>query len=99
MSRASSSRGRRGVYVEAPSADIYTALLGVALGAILIACSVLLLELQSYGFDAGAPTSALPAELSPANRTEFAMADGRHAGFMADGQSGYRLRLDPVDRV
>ena len=99
MSRASSSRGRRGVYVEAPTADIYTVLLGIALGAIFIACLVLALELNDYGWDAGAPTSALPAELSPTSRTEVAMADGRHAGFVADGQSWHWLRLDPVDRA
>ena len=97
MSRASSSRGRRGVYVEAPTADIYTALLATALGAIFIACLVLALALNDYGWDAGTPTSALPAELSPASRTEVAMADSRHAGFAADGQSGHWLRLDPID--
>lgn len=96
MSRASSSRGRRGVYVEAPTADIYTALLAIALGAVFIACLVLALELNDYGWDAGAPTSALPAELSPAIRTEVARADGRYAGFVADGQSGHWLRLDPA---
>lgn len=42
--------GARGVYVQAPKSDIYVALLGVALGAMVLGCLLLLLVLNRYGF-------------------------------------------------
>lgn len=81
MSRASSSRGgRRGVYVESPGADIYTALLAIALAGILLACIFLLLELNRYGFDASAPSAALPRDHRSAAPVAVAWADGPSAG-------------------
>jgi hypothetical protein len=51
---ASTGAGRaaaqRGVYVQTPKSDIYVALLGVALGAMIIGCIFLLLVLNRYGF-------------------------------------------------
>jgi hypothetical protein len=41
----------RGVVVEKPKADIYTAMLAVALVAILIACLCLYLEMRTYDFN------------------------------------------------
>lgn len=59
MSRASSSR--RGVYVEGPKNDLFTALLGVALGAIIFACVLLLLEWWlGYDFKTS-PTGMAPS--------------------------------------
>jgi hypothetical protein len=99
MSRASSSRGgRRGVYVEAPKADIYTALLAIALGAIVIACFLLFLELRRYGFDASAPTSALPAAVMPATQAAVACADSPQAGDAAAVQDGTSSLLRVVSR-
>ena len=62
MSRPRSGRGasggaagarpaaQRGVYVQTPKSDIYVALLGVALGAMIIGCLLLVLVLNRYGF-------------------------------------------------
>ena len=61
MSRARSGRGAstaasarpaaaRGVYVQAPKSDIYVALLGVALGAMILGCLLLILVLNRYEF-------------------------------------------------
>ena len=41
---------QRGVYVQAPQSDIYVALLGVALGAMVLGCLLLILVLNNYGF-------------------------------------------------
>jgi hypothetical protein len=41
----------RGVVVEKPKADIYTAMLAVSLVAILIACLCLYLEMRTYDFN------------------------------------------------
>lgn len=56
MSRASSSR--RGVYVEGPKNDVFTALLAVALAAIVLACIFLVLEWGTYDFKTS-PTGML----------------------------------------
>ena len=59
MSRPKSGRGAasagatrpaaaRGVYVQAPKSDIYVALLGVALGAMILGCLLLILVLNRY---------------------------------------------------
>ncbi len=62
MSRLRSGRGaspaggnrpaaaQRGVYVQSPKSDIYVALLGVALGAMLLGCLLLILVLRNYDF-------------------------------------------------
>src|SRR4051794_13689230 len=41
---------QRGVLVQTPQSDIYVALLGVALGAMIIGCLLLILVLSRYGF-------------------------------------------------
>ncbi len=71
MSRLRSSRGssvpaarapaatrRPGVLVQAPRSDIYVAMLGVALGAILLACLLMLLVLWRYDFKVNAKLAA-----------------------------------------
>lgn len=71
MSRPKSGRGAtapgtarvaaaRGVYVQAPKSDIYVALLGVALGAMILGCVLLLVVLKSYDFKT--KVSALPTD-------------------------------------
>ncbi len=62
MSRPRSGRGanaggagarpatQRGVYVQTPKSDIYVALLGVALGAMILGSLLLVLVLNRYGF-------------------------------------------------
>ena len=50
---AAGARGaasQRGVYVQSPKADIYVALLGVALGAMVLGCILLVMVLNRYGF-------------------------------------------------
>ena len=73
MSRLRSSRGssastsavrpsapvrRPGVLVQAPKSDIFVAMLGLALGAILLACLLMLLILWRYDFKVNAKFSA-----------------------------------------
>lgn len=53
--------GQRGVFVQAPKSDVYVALLGVALGAILLGCLFLILLLNRYEFKTKA--AALPAPM------------------------------------
>lgn len=53
--------GRPGVFVQAPRSDIYVTMLGVALGAMLLGCLLLLLILNRYEFKttvSAAPSSA-----------------------------------------
>lgn len=98
MSRASSSRGgRRGVYVESPGADIYTALLAIALAGIVIACLFLALELNRYGWDASAPSAALQADHLPAASVAVARVDGPSAG--ATGGVPWERQLDVLWRT
>ncbi|MBI3466697.1 MAG: hypothetical protein HY000_27095 [Planctomycetes bacterium] len=51
MSVADSTDSGRGVYVPKPKADIYTVMLGIALGAIVFACLLLILELAAFDWD------------------------------------------------
>lgn len=54
--------GRRpGVLVQAPKSDIFDAMLGVALAAILLACLLMILILWRYDFKANAKLAALDA--------------------------------------
>ena len=60
--RGRSSRGaarRPGVLVQAPKSDIFVAMLGIALGAIVLACLLMLLILWRYDFKANAKLAAL----------------------------------------
>jgi len=56
------------VYVQAPKPDIFVALLGVALGAMVLGCLLLLLVLSRYGF------STKAASLTPAPSRAVALA-------------------------
>ena len=82
MSRPRSGRGaspagaarpaaaaQRGVYVQAPKSDIYVALLGVALGAMILGCLLLVLVLNRYEF------KTKVAALSPGRPAVVALAD------------------------
>lgn len=42
--------GRPGVFVQSPRSDVYVAMLGVALGAMILGCLLLILILQRYEF-------------------------------------------------
>jgi hypothetical protein len=58
-------------------------LLAVALGAIVLACIFLGLELYRYGGDASAPSAAVSNELLPATPIAVALAETPTAGFGA----------------
>lgn len=47
---ARGAAGGRGVYVASPKSDIYVALLGIALGALLLGSLLLILVLNKYEF-------------------------------------------------
>ena len=49
-SRGAAAARRPGVFVQAPKSDIYVALLGISLGALILACLLMLLMLNRYGF-------------------------------------------------
>jgi hypothetical protein len=51
VSPLDSTEPSRGIYVQKPKSDIYTAMLGVALGAIAIAILFLALEINRYGWN------------------------------------------------
>jgi len=56
---AGAAAGRRpGVFVQAPKSDIFVAMLGVALGAILLACLLMLLILWRYDFKVNSKLAA-----------------------------------------
>ena len=42
--------GARGVYVNQPQSDVFVALLGISLFAILVGCLLLILHLNAYDF-------------------------------------------------
>jgi hypothetical protein len=56
----------RGVVVQKPKADIYTALLGIALAAIMLAIICLWLELSRYKYDYKAAGATAVSYLAPA---------------------------------
>ena len=64
--------GRPGVFVQTPRSDIYVGLLGIALGAIVLACILLAMIMQRYEWSIKAvgvfnqPQSALAANLEKA---------------------------------
>jgi len=51
VSAADSTDSNRGGYVPQRKADIYTVMLGIALGAIVFACLLLILELAAFDWD------------------------------------------------
>jgi hypothetical protein len=52
--RAAAPR-RPGVLVQAPKSDIYVTLLGISLGAIVVACVLMAMLLTQYGFSVTVP--------------------------------------------
>jgi hypothetical protein len=69
--------GRRpGVLVQAPKSDIFVAMLGVALGAIVLACLLMLLILWRYDFKANAKLAAHDAG------TRVRLAEAEPAGHL-----------------
>ena len=71
MSRLASTDKTRGVLVAKPKADAYTALLGIALGAILLGILCLCLEMSRYNWNIkatgmiSAPHRGAAAEFAP----------------------------------
>lgn len=61
--------GRPGVFVQAPKSDIFVAMLGIALGAMVLGCLLLVLLLNRYEFKtkAGALTPPPAATLLAAS--------------------------------
>ncbi len=62
--RAAATPARRpgGVLVQSPKSDIYVALLGVSLGAIVLSCLLMVILFSSYGFSTKVSSVAsLPA--------------------------------------
>ncbi len=58
-SSTAAAAGRRpGVFVQAPKSDIFVAMLGVALGAILLACLLMLMILWRYDFKVNSKLAA-----------------------------------------
>ncbi len=60
--------GGRGVYVQSAKSDIFVVMLGIALGAILLGCLLLILTMNRYGFSVK-PTAMItvPTSLSVAS--------------------------------
>jgi len=56
--------GRPGVFVQAPRSDIYVALLGIALGAMVLGCLLLVLVLNRYEFKTKAASLSPPPQTS-----------------------------------
>lgn len=56
-----SAAGRPGIFVQTPKSDIFVALLGVALGAMVLGCLLLILVLQRYEFKTKASASLTPS--------------------------------------
>ena len=63
--RAAATPARRpgGVLVQSPKSDIFVALLGVSLGAIVVSCLLLLILFSNYGFSTKVSSVSTP----PAN--------------------------------
>ena len=55
---AAAASRRSGVFVQAPKSDIFVAMLGVCLGAILLACLLMLMILWRYDFKVNAKLAA-----------------------------------------
>jgi hypothetical protein len=59
---AATAQRRPGVFVQAPKSDIYVALLGISLGAIVLATLLMVLLFTQYGFSTKiSATQAPPA--------------------------------------
>ena len=71
---------RPGVLVQAPKSDIFVAMLGVALGAILLACLLMLLILWRYDFKVNAKLAARDGQAQAAQRGRRGHSDTRCLG-------------------
>jgi len=58
--RSSAGGAARGVYVQSPKSDIFVVLLGVAFGAMLLGCLLLILVWNRYGFSTKAVANLTP---------------------------------------
>ncbi len=56
--------GRPGVFVQAPQSDIYVTMLGVALGAMILGCLLLLLILNRYEWKTTVSAAPSPAPIA-----------------------------------
>jgi len=63
--------GRPGVFVQAPQSDIYVTMLGVALGAMLLGCLLLLLILNRYEFKTTVSAASPPVPVALAAISEI----------------------------
>ena len=52
--------GRPGVFVQTPKSDVFVTMLGIALGAIVLGCFLLILLLKRYDFQTKAAMVASP---------------------------------------
>jgi hypothetical protein len=76
MSSQGSPDPGRSIVVQKPKADVYTVLLGIALGAILIAIICLWIELARYKYDYRAAGASATSYLVPVTS---GLADGQPA--------------------
>ena len=61
---AATAQRRPGVFVQAPKSDIYVALLGISLGAILIATLLMVLLFSRYSFSTKVSALAQPPTMT-----------------------------------
>jgi len=62
--RASAAARRPGVFVQAPKSDIYVTLLGISLGAILLATLLMVMLFSQYGFSTKVSANTTPPPLT-----------------------------------
>jgi hypothetical protein len=62
--RAASRSGGGRVLVQAPKSDIYTVMLGIALGALVIGCLLMTLILSNYGFSSKVSSVSMNQEVT-----------------------------------
>jgi hypothetical protein len=74
---ARAATGRPGVFVQTPRSDIFVALLGVALGAMVLGCLLLVLILQRYEFT----TKAAALLTQPATTALAALSENSEHSF------------------
>ena len=66
MSRLGSPQaGSRRVAIAKPKNDIYVALLGIALGAVVLACIMLAMEMSNYEWNVNPKVSLPPSQVAP----------------------------------
>lgn len=70
------ARPRGGVLVQSPKSDVFVALLGIALGAIVLGCLLMLLILWRYDFKANAKLASLN---QPSQTVRLALQDHSHS--------------------